>query len=458
MPPATAITAYPDLERLPLFSIPKNCTLETDETAMAAYYANRPLMWRNIAMIGICNLGWSTVFALIGPLMALRVLDIGVRENIQATITSANSWAVSFLVMWFSWMSDHTISRLGRRKPYLFIAAPFIIVPIVIFPLVAQPQFIVLLIALQVVSMFFMDMKGSTFPLLNIDCVPRDMLARASSVLAIAGGVTTFITMRSAGYLLRLGEWVPYAIGGTVMGLATLAAFFIKEPPIRHPAAESFKPWSTFKVASQDKRIFVLMIGVALVAGYAAMSNQWLWFFAKKNLGMERTEIFNALSWVGLVNIVAAYPVAWVIDRWGSLRVVIVFYLAQIGCFIGAMNIATPHGLLVLAVAQTIFFPLYSAADISVYKACPPKDVGSITSTCAFFKNGAAGCMSLASGWLIFWMGGNFRVGFVLGIIVATIGMALYAWHQGWLVKKPVCATVDVSEKSGAQRLDFEAV
>ena len=91
MPPATAITAYPDLERLPLFSIPKNCTLETDETAMAAYYANRPLMWRNIAMIGICNLGWSTVFALIGPLMALRVLDIGSGEY------SSNDYLCEFM-------------------------------------------------------------------------------------------------------------------------------------------------------------------------------------------------------------------------------------------------------------------------------------------------------------------------------------------------------------------------
>ena len=92
-----------------------------------AYYANVPLLWRNVIMIGIANLGWSMVFTIVGPLMTLKLLDLGVRENIQATITSVNGWALSFLVMWFSWMSDHTVTRIGRRKPYLFLAAPFII-------------------------------------------------------------------------------------------------------------------------------------------------------------------------------------------------------------------------------------------------------------------------------------------------------------------------------------------
>ena len=67
---------------------------------LKAYYANRPLMWRNLTLIALLNMGWGIVYTVLGPMMMFRLLDVGVGENIQATIGSANGWAVSFLVMW----------------------------------------------------------------------------------------------------------------------------------------------------------------------------------------------------------------------------------------------------------------------------------------------------------------------------------------------------------------------
>ena len=71
--------------------------------------------------------------------MGVISLKRGLRENIEAAINSVNGWALSFLVMLFSWMSDHTVSKLGRRKPYLFLSAPFVIATTVIFPFVDEP-------------------------------------------------------------------------------------------------------------------------------------------------------------------------------------------------------------------------------------------------------------------------------------------------------------------------------
>ncbi|MEY2906904.1 MAG: hypothetical protein RLZZ408_1375, partial [Verrucomicrobiota bacterium] len=87
---------------------------------LVAYYADRKLMVRNVALIGLCNISWHVAGMITGPLIALRMLELGIRENFQATINSVNGFALSFLVMLFSWMSDHTVSKLGRRKPYLF--------------------------------------------------------------------------------------------------------------------------------------------------------------------------------------------------------------------------------------------------------------------------------------------------------------------------------------------------
>jgi hypothetical protein len=367
---------------------------------------------------------------LIVPLVMMRLLELGVRENVQGSITAVNGWALSFLVMYFSWKSDHTVSRLGRRKPYLFLSAPFIVGSMFLFPVFNEARWVGILIALVIVKMIFMDIKLSTFPLLNIDCVPRRMLARANSVFQIVGGLAGFTMMQTAGKIIAVAEWFPYVLGGSIMTLTTLVAFWIKEPPIHHPTTEKFKIWSTFKVAAEDKRIFWLMAGVAMINAYLIMNGQWIWFWSKETLHLERGEIFHALSWAGLVNVVLAWPIGWVIDRWGGFRVVLMLWFGQLLCFLWAMQVHDKAGLVVLSLAVTMVAPLYAGADIMVFKSAPPAEVGSITSTNSAIRNLFRAALAMASGWAIFWMGHNYRVGFVMGMVMSTVGLAMFWIHR----------------------------
>ena len=104
-----------------------------------------------------------------------------------------NLWAVSFLVMYFSWKSDHSTSRLGRRTPFTLLALPFIAAALVLFPLSSQKW---LLIALMLIYFFFNDMKASTYPLLSIDCVSKEILARVSGLVAITISLAGFLSTR----------------------------------------------------------------------------------------------------------------------------------------------------------------------------------------------------------------------------------------------------------------------
>ena len=402
---------------------------------LTAYYANKPLMYRNIALIGLCNIGWGVVGTVVGPLAALRLLELGLRENFQATMNSANTYALSFLVMYFSWKSDHTVSPIGRRKPYLFIAAPFIIACIALFPLFDEAHLLWVLVALYLIKMFFMDIKASTFPLLSIDCVPRDILARANSILTVAGGLAGFVAMRYAGDLNKIGSWVPFALGAGIMTFTTACAWWIQEPPIRYPAKEPFKIWSTFKVAATDKRIFWLMAGVAMISSYTAMNTAWVWFWAKETLHLEKGEIFQALSWAGLLNMVLAYPIGWIIDRFGGLRVVLLFYAGQVACFLWVLNVHDKSGLIVLSLATTLIGPLYAGADMMIYKAAPRKDIGSYTSTNSCIRNFYNATLGLIAGWSIFAMGHNFVLGFCIGIAMSTVGLIMFFIHHRFMTR-----------------------
>ncbi|HEY3320011.1 MAG TPA: MFS transporter [Planctomycetota bacterium] len=423
-------------QKVPLFSLAKGIPLQTNPQEMADYYKNRRLTVWNLTIIGISNMGWNVAAKVCTALITLKMLELGLKEDVQGTISSANSVAVSFLVMVFSWYSDHTISRLGRRKPYIFISAPFIIGSLVIFPFIARPNLIWAIILVQAIYLLFMDLKQSTFPLLNIDCVPRDMLGRGQAVFAIADGLVTFFAMSYTDTVAKYAEWLPYTVCGAIMTVTTIVALLIKEPPVYNPRTESFKPWSTFKVAARDKRVFVLFLGVGMVLSYATMAEQWMWLWAADSLKINRADLFDALRWAGLVNVILAMPLGWIIDRFGSLRVVCVYWALSVACCAYAMSVHDKNGLLILSLAHAIVFPMYAAADVMVYKTTDPREIGSITSTNSCLRNFYRGMIVAASTWAISSHGSNYRIGFAMGIVMMTVGVAMFFIHRR-LMGKP---------------------
>jgi predicted MFS family arabinose efflux permease len=92
-------------------------------------------MWRNVSWITFGHFGMAVSTTILVPLMNLRLKSVGVSDSGVGLLTSANLWAVSFLVMYFSWKSDHCTSRLGRRTPFVLLSLPFLTLALVLFPL-----------------------------------------------------------------------------------------------------------------------------------------------------------------------------------------------------------------------------------------------------------------------------------------------------------------------------------
>jgi Na+/melibiose symporter-like transporter len=399
----------------------KGNLLDTPE--LRAYYANRPLLWRNLFFIGSSNIGWSVAMGATGPLMGLRLLEKGWTEAYSGTVGSINLWLLSFLVMYFSWKSDHTVTKIGRRKPFLFIAAGPIILSTALFPVFES---LVPLVGLMLLQMMFTNLKNSTFPLLNIDCVARDMLARAQSILTVAGGIIMFFTMRITPHLIELGEWVPYAFGTVVLIISTVAAWFIKEPEIHNPQTEPFKPWSALKVGLRDRRIVWLMLGVAMVASFETVFQNWTWIYAKAKLGLERKDIFEALSWASLINILIAFPTGWLIDKVGGFKVVLLYFFMMLLNLVLLLMVHDATTLALYVAFMTISNPLNNAAEIMVYKTSDPKEVGSITSSLSFIRNFYNGCLLFFAGWFIQLSGRNYNMLFIIGAVLMAVGLLMF--------------------------------
>ena len=287
---------------------------------------------------------------------------------------------------------------------------------------------------LWVVQTLCLDIKSSTLSLLPIDLAPRQVLARVSSMQTIVISIIAFLVLRYGMKLADFSERLPYLLGGGLLLVTSLlSGLLIREPPIQNPTTERFKPWSALKVGLKDRRMIVLMLGVAMMGSFTAMYNMWIWLFAKNVLNLTRTNMGAALAWAPLLGVVLAFPYAWLIDRISPYRLLAV-YLALV--ILTGFVMGYVHGALGLALVSILWTGvngLGGAAIMIVIRRAPRDAVGSVTSSAAFINNFYSGMIVLISGWIIEHTGRNYRLVFIIGVVLSGVGYCILLGYR-WLM------------------------
>ncbi len=388
---------------------------------LATYYGDRRLMWRNLGLILLLNVGWSVCFTVLGPLMQLRLNYLGVSVETLGLLSGVNGWVYSYAVMYFAWKSDHTVSRFGRRIPYLFLTSPIIILAVILFSFVHA---IWLLILLALLQMFFTDIKAAVIPLLNIDCMPRRLLARAAAPGAIIMGLVNFMGLRFGMGLADHSETTPYILGAVIVAAVTLVAgFLIKEPPVPIPAKEKFRPWSAMKVAWKHPRTVLLMAAVALFQTFQMVYWGWIWLYAKNVLHMSRTDIGLTTSWSILVSVALSFPIGWMVDRVSPYKILPCYCLLAGTALWFLLHISRPFDLLITASLVAVYASMYGAADIMVYRQSHPSEIGSVTSTNSCLRGFYNGCLGMGGGIFIEKTGGHYDYAFIAAFLLTCLGL-----------------------------------
>lgn len=395
----------------------------TTTTTLTSYYSDRKLMWRNVLWITFGHFGSALSQTILEPLMNLRLKSIGVSESSVGLIVSLNLWAVSFLVMYVSWKSDHCTSRLGRRTPFTLLSLPFIMLALVLFPLSTQKW---LLMGLMLIYFFFNDVKASSYPLLGIDCVSKEVLARVSGLVAITISAAGFLSTRLGAKMADTHPTRVFFIGAGVMTSMTLLALWrIKEPPIYHPAKRNFNLLAPIKVACRDKRIMVLILAIALLNAFPMIFKTWIWFYSVSKLGLTIGDTGAAMSWGLLLQFVFSYPAGWLIDRFGSYLALSIGWVLMLLLALCSIYVTNLHGLMLLTCLFFLFVPLQVAGDAILWKTMDVADTGSYTSTAALTRNFCTGTVLAISGFLIKWTG-SYIVAFWFGFALSSMAVVAF--------------------------------
>lgn len=237
-------------------------------------------------------------------------------------------------------ISDYTVSRWGRRKPYIVIGS---LLDLVFLAGIALADTVLILGAFAALLTFSTNIARGPFQGYVPDLVPERQVGLASAMVGmmqIIGNVTGFVAVTVAVLIGRI-ELAILAVA--IIELLTMVAVVARVGEGQAPKSREGKSWARIAgetwgtdVLRERSYVWLLTSRLFFLMGGAMLVN-YILTYLKQTHGLEE-EAANATNLVMLViivlaNVVAIVPSARISDRIGRKPVI------YVACAVGAIGV-----------------------------------------------------------------------------------------------------------------------
>jgi MFS family permease len=218
-------------------------------------------------------------------------------------------------------LSDYTVTRWGRRKPYIVIGASLDVVFLI--GLAASQTYLMILVFL-VLLQFSSNFAQGPFQGYVPDLVPAKQVATASGLM----GVMIVMGQIAGVGVATLGLVSSLALATVGLGLIELATALVLVTSVREGSGAPPRPGSWLKVAGsawgtdilRESNVLWLLLVRLLFLGAVNATNLGLFYFMRTH-GLPKEEagtlLFVGTLVVGIATAAAAFPGARLSDRFG---------------------------------------------------------------------------------------------------------------------------------------------
>ena len=301
---------------------------------------------RELIRISLYWLGLSSIFAGLSFIMAGRLEFTGLVDKADAGRTlfliSISGALIAVLVQpTIGSISDYTISRWGRRKPYIFIGS---ILDLVFLIGIAWSNSLIAIAAFIALLQFSSNFAQGPFQGYVPDLVPAPQVGTASALVGlmqvlgnVAGFIIGALAVRTHSYEIGL-----VALG--VLELVTMLSvvFRVREGP--PPKSREGRPWRSIAAEAWGtdilrERSFLWLVAsrLAILMGGATLTSLALFYLAR-TMGLSEADTGTLfIPLVGLVaigTVASVVPAARISDRVGRKPVI------WASCALGALGLA----------------------------------------------------------------------------------------------------------------------
>lgn len=327
--------------------------------------------------------------------------------------------------------SDHTRTRIGRRKPWMLVGAPIAALFFILVSLMGTAVGVMFAILFTNIGMALF--RAPTIALLG-DLFPSQQRSTANGIINLMGGLGAIAAFLVGGYLYDLGRITPFIFGSLILLAAiSVVLLFVREP--EEPPKSEFEDFGQGFIAnlrevlgaSDRSGLLILLAILCWFLGFNALET-WISSFGKFTLGIEEGRMSILVSGLALMFVIFAVPSGLLATRFGRKRVILVGIAGLTLIFLYGLMVSSQIMLISLLIPAGFFWALINVNSLPmVYDVGGDARIGAFTGLYYFASNIAAVAGPQVVGLLIDLSNENYRIMFIFSaIFMALAGLLMW--------------------------------
>jgi MFS family permease len=392
--------------------------------------SNHPFPWRKTFVLGFGFFGISIVWPVFNSFIPPMLENICLTAGFIGFIMTWDNLINLFLQPYVGARSDRTISRFGRRKPWLAAGAPLAAVFFILVPLVRE-NFILIALGILGTNIGMALFRSPTVAYLG-DLFKADDRSKANGVINLMGGLGGAAALFGGGALYKIGVPLPFIVGAGVMLIAIVIVLVaVKEPEREVQVIVTEKQPGVLdnfrEVARNSDKSGLFLLGAifAWFVGWNAME-AFFTLYGINVLGLDAGDGAKMLTAFAAMLILFAIPSGLIATKIGRKRTITIGLVGMVVGLIVGFFIRSQTVLLIVLAVMGGFWALVNINSLPmVYDLGGEERIGAFTGLYYFASSAAAITGPIVSGTLIDLAGKNYAILWLFSAVFIALAAGL---------------------------------
>jgi MFS family permease len=393
--------------------------------------SNPPFPWRRTFILGFGFFGISIIWPIFNSFVPPMLENLGLAAGAIGFILTWDNIINMFFQPWVGARSDRTVSRFGRRKPWLMLGAPIAAIFFIAVPFV-RDNFILIALGILGTNIGMALFRSPTIAYLG-DLFKPEQRSQANGVINLMGGLGGAAALFAGGTLYKIGVPLPFIVGAGVMLLAIgIVLIGVKEPESKAtPNTEKAKQpgvLDNFREVwrnSDKSGVFLLGAIFAWFVGWNAME-AFFTLYGINVLGIDAGDGSRMLTAFAAALIVFAIPSGLIATKIGRKPTILIGLSGMAAGLIVGFFLRQPTALLIVLAIMGAFWALVNINSLPmVYDLGGEERIGALTGLYYFASSAAAITGPILAGSLIDLTGKNYAILWLFSAVFIAVAAGL---------------------------------